>query len=123
MRPWTDSLTKPVVRDDLPADVQVRLTRAGTHERQIQAALANGGFHPDFSNHEPLIKAFAITPREAEVLLWASQCKSNGDVAAILDMSENTVQQHPRSVFQKIGVDNRTAASLRPVDALSGVRS
>ena len=65
MRPWTDYLTKPVVRDDLPAAVQMRLTRAGTHERQIQAALANGGFNPDSSNHEPLIKAFAITPREA----------------------------------------------------------
>ena len=123
MRPWTDYLTKPVVRDDLPAAVQMRLTRAGTHKRQIQAALANGEFNPDFSNHEPLIKSFAITLREAEVLLWVAQGTRNGDVAAILDMSEKTVQQHSGSVFQKIGVESRTAASLRSVEALSGVRS
>src|SRR6187402_605762 len=33
-----DYLTKPVVRDDLLAAVSVRLSRAETHERQLQAA-------------------------------------------------------------------------------------
>ena len=117
-----DYLTKPVVRDDLPAAVQMRLTRAETHERQLEAASANGGFNPDFSKHEPLIKAFSISPREAEVLLWVAQGKSNGDVASILDMSEKTVKQHLGSVLQKIGVESRTAASLRAVEALSGMR-
>lgn len=117
-----DYLTKPVVRDDLLAAVQVRLTRAETHEKQIHSALAHGGFNPDFTHHEPLIKAFNITPREAEVLLWVAQGKSNGDVASILDMSEKTVKQHLGSVFQKIGVESRTAASLRTVEALSGIR-
>ncbi len=117
-----DYLTKPVVRDDLLAAVQVRLNRAETHEKQIQAALANGGFNPDFTTHEPLIKAFAITPRETGVLLGVAQGKSNGDVASILDMSEKTVKQHLGSVFQKIGVESRTDASLRAVEALSGIR-
>lgn len=117
-----DYLTKPVVRDDLLAAVQVRLARAETHERLLQAASANGGFNPDFSKHDPLIKAFAITPREAEVLLWVAQGKSNGDVASILEMSEKTVKQHLGSVFQKIGVESRTAASLRAVEVLSGPR-
>lgn len=115
-----DYLTKPVVRDDLLAAVQVRLARAETHEKQLQAALENGGFHPDFSTHLPLVKAMALTPREAEVLLWVAQGKSNGDVASILDMSEKTVKQHLGSVFQKIGVESRTAASLRAVEVLSG---
>lgn len=115
-----DYLTKPVVRDDLLAAVEVRLARAETHERQIQAASAKGGFFPDFSTHEPLVKAFAITPREAEVLLWVAQGKSNGDVASILNMSEKTVKQHLGSVFQKLGVESRTAASLRAVEALNG---
>ena len=117
-----DYLTKPVVRDDLLAAVEVRLARAETHERQLQEASSNGGFNPDFSNHEPLIKAFSITPREAEVLLWVAQGKSNGDVASILEMSEKTVKQHLGSVFQKIGVESRTAAGLRAVEALSGLR-
>lgn len=117
-----DYLTKPVVRDDLLAAVQVRLARAETHDRQLQAASSQGGFNPDFSHHEPLAKAFGLTPREAEVLLWVAQGKSNGDVATILDMSEKTVKQHLGSVFQKIGVESRTAASLRAVEALSAVR-
>ena len=117
-----DYLTKPVVRDDLLAAVQVRLSRAETHERQLQAASAHTGFDPDFSTHEPLIRAFTITPREAEVLLWVAQGKSNGDVASILDMSEKTVKQHLGSVFQKIGVESRTAASLRAVEVLSSLR-
>ncbi len=114
-----DYLTKPVVRDDLLAAVEVRLARAETHERQLQAASVHTGFNPDFSDHVPLAKAFSITPREAEVLLWVAQGKSNGDVASILDMSEKTVKQHLGSVFQKIGVESRTAASLRAVEVLS----
>ncbi len=115
-----DYLTKPVVRDDLLAAVQVRLGRAETHERQLQAASGQGGFNPDFSSHLPLQKAMLLTPREAEVLLWVAQGKSNGDVATILEMSEKTVKQHLGSVFQKIGVESRTAASLRAVEVLSG---
>ena len=115
-----DYLTKPVVRDDLLAAVQVRLGRAETHERQLQAASGQGGFNPDFSSHLPLQKAMLLTPREAEVLLWVTQGKSNGDVASILEMSEKTVKQHLGSVFQKIGVESRTAASLRAVEVLSG---
>jgi DNA-binding NarL/FixJ family response regulator len=117
-----DYLTKPVVRDDLLAAVQVRLSRAETHEKQVAAAAGNGAFNPDFSNHAPLAKALSLTPREAEVLLWVAQGKSNGDVASILDMSEKTVKQHLGSVFQKIGVESRTAASLRAVEVLSGPR-
>ncbi len=60
-----------------------------------------------------------ITAREAEVLLWATQGKSNGDFAAILQMSEKTVKQHLGSVFEKLGVESRTAASLRALEVLA----
>ena len=55
-------------------------------------------------------------------MAWIAQGKSNGDVASILDMREKTVKQHPGSVFQKIGVESRTAAGPRAVEALSGRR-
>ena len=55
-------------------------------------------------------------------MVWIAHGNSNGDVASILDMSEKIVKQHPGSVFQKIGVESRTAASLRAVEALSGRR-
>ena len=118
-----DYLTKPVVRDDLLAAVQVRLTRAGAVQDRLDAASAATGFHPDFSSHEPLQKAFGITPREAEVLLWVTQGKSNGDVAAILGMSEKTAKQHLGSVFEKMGVENRNAAAMQAVEVLSRARN
>ncbi|MBE2214775.1 MAG: helix-turn-helix transcriptional regulator, partial [Opitutaceae bacterium] len=57
---------------------------------------------------------------EADVLLWVAQGKSNGDVATILGMGEKTVKQHLGSVFQKLGVEGRTAATLRALEVLAG---
>jgi DNA-binding NarL/FixJ family response regulator len=116
-----DYLTKPVVRDELLAAVSARLARADSmQERIAEAGAASGGFNPDFSSHEPLVKAFSITPREAEVLLWVAQGKSNADIAAILGMSEKTVKQHMGSIFAKLGLENRNAAALSAVEILSG---
>ena len=81
--------------------------------------LPGGGFNLDFSTHEPLVKALGVTPREAEVLLWVAQGKSNADVAAILNMSEKTVKQHLGNIFAKLGLENRNAAALRVIEVLS----
>ena len=112
-----DYLTKPVMRDDLLAAVQTRLTRADSIQERLEAA--RSGFQPDFSSFEPLQQAFGLTPREAEVLLWVAQGKSNGDVAAILSMSEKTAKQHLGVCFQKMGVESRTAATVSAYEILS----
>jgi DNA-binding NarL/FixJ family response regulator len=115
-----DYLTKPVVRDDLLAAVSARLARAESVQDRIDAAAATpAGFNPDFSSHLPLIGALGITPREAEVLLWVAQGKSNADVAAILRMSEKTVKQHLGNIFAKLGLENRNAAALRVIEVLN----
>jgi DNA-binding NarL/FixJ family response regulator len=113
-----DYLTKPVVREDLLTAVQVRLARADAMQEKLDAAAA-AGFNPDFSSHEPLQQALGLTAREAEVLLWVAQGKSNADVAAILGMSEKTVKQHLGSVFSKAGVENRNAAAIQALEVLS----
>jgi DNA-binding NarL/FixJ family response regulator len=110
-----DYLTKPVIRDDLLAAVEVRLARAEL-ARQRQGA---SGFHPDYSSPEPLQRVLQLTPREAETLLWVAQGKSNADIGTILGMSEKTVKQHLGSVFQKLGVEGRNAATLRALEVLS----
>ena len=113
-----DYLTKPVIREDLLAAVESRLAKARAVEEKLRAAEVQGAFNPDFSSAEPL-RALGLTERESEVLLWVAQGKSNGDVATILGMSEKTVKQHLGSVFQKIGVEGRTAATLRAVEVLT----
>ena len=116
-----DYLVKPVQREDLLASVQARLSRAQAVQARVQAAAGTGAgtFAPDFSSASPLKQAFGLTGREADVLLWVAQGKSNADIATILGMSEKTVKQHLGSVFQKIGVEGRTAASLRAVEVLA----
>jgi len=116
-----DYLIKPVVRADLLAAIETRLTRAEAIQAKIEQAGA--GFQPDFDNPAPLQSAFGLTPREAEVLCWVAQGKSNGDVAMILNMSEKTVKQHLGVCFQKMGVESRTAASLAAVEVLAGRKS
>ncbi len=56
------------------------------------------------------LQAHGLTPRECEVLQWVMAGKSNPEVAQILSVSVVTVEKHLGSVFQKLNVENRTAA-------------
>jgi DNA-binding response OmpR family regulator/DNA-binding CsgD family transcriptional regulator len=59
----------------------------------------------------PRLAAAALTPREAEVLSWLAKGKTNRDIAEILGMSPRTVNKHLEHVFEKLGVETRTAAA------------
>jgi DNA-binding NarL/FixJ family response regulator len=53
----------------------------------------------------------ALTPRETEVLSWIAKGKTNRDIADILGMSPRTVNKHLEHVFEKLGVETRSAAA------------
>ena len=113
-----DYLTKPVQRDDLLAAVQSRLDRRKAQKAEVESAKSNGGFNPDFSSSKRL-ESLGLTEREAEVLLWVAQGKSNGDVAILLGMAEKTVKKHMGSIFEKLGLEGRNAATVRALEVLS----
>ena len=71
------------------------------------------------SDDEILRKNFELTAREAEVLLWLAQGKSNRDVAAILACSPRTVNKHLEQIYQKLRVENRTAAAMLALRVLN----
>ena len=52
-----------------------------------------------------------LTTREAEILAWVACGKTNLEVASILGLSSRTVKKHLEHVFQKLGVETRTAAA------------
>jgi DNA-binding CsgD family transcriptional regulator len=54
-----------------------------------------------------------LTTREAEVLRWVAAGKSDAQIGAILRISARTVQKHLQNVYDKLGVENRTAAVNR----------
>jgi DNA-binding CsgD family transcriptional regulator len=59
-----------------------------------------------------------LTDREAEVLGWVAQGKSNEDTAAILTVSSQTVKKHLERIYAALGVTNRTEAALKAHDML-----
>jgi DNA-binding response OmpR family regulator/DNA-binding CsgD family transcriptional regulator len=65
----------------------------------------------DASTIEALGLAFRLTAREAEVLYWVVQGKTNRDIGDILGTSPRTVHKHLEHVFEKLGVETRTAAA------------
>lgn len=52
-----------------------------------------------------------LTPREAEVSFWIERAKSNLEIAQILDIAPATVSKHLEHIYEKLGVENRTAAA------------
>jgi DNA-binding CsgD family transcriptional regulator len=60
---------------------------------------------------EAMSLAFRLTAREAEVLYWVVKGKTNRDIGDILGLSPRTVTKHLEHVFQKLGVETRTAAA------------
>jgi HD-GYP domain-containing protein (c-di-GMP phosphodiesterase class II) len=57
-----------------------------------------------------------LTAREIEVLRLVAQGRSNREIAAELFIAEKTARNHIERVYAKLGVNNRTQASLAAID-------
>jgi DNA-binding CsgD family transcriptional regulator len=55
--------------------------------------------------------ALGLSGREAEVMTWVAQGKTNAETAAILKLSRRTVDKHLEHIFRKLGVETRMAAA------------
>jgi DNA-binding CsgD family transcriptional regulator len=60
--------------------------------------------------------AIGLSKREAEVLLWVARGKTNAEVGDILRVSHRTVAKHLERIYEKLGVENRTAAAARMLE-------
>lgn len=109
---------------DDPAKIETRLDRhaTGGHAVMVQGVgrlaqgeilmrVSDGGKVGHGGIKERLRIDYQISAREAEVLNWLAQGKSNRDIAQILDLSPRTVNKHLERIFRKIGVENRTTAA------------
>lgn len=114
-----DYLTKPVSREELLVALKARLERQRAHDARREEEVGDAaGFNPNFDSPAAL-KSLGLTDREAEVLLWMAQGKSNAEIAAICGMAEKTAKKHVGNIFQKLGVENRNAATVRALEVLS----
>jgi DNA-binding CsgD family transcriptional regulator len=62
---------------------------------------------------EPTAAAWPLTARENEVLHWLAAGKTDRDIAAVLGISPRTVHKHLQRIYEKLGVETRTAAVMR----------
>ena len=63
------------------------------------------------AGRSPAAPLAALTPRETEVLSWLARGKTNRDIADILGISRHTVGKHLEHLFEKLGVETRSAAT------------
>ena len=75
----------------------------------------------DSASSEALMAAFRLTQREAEVLYWVTLGKTSKDIGDILGSSPRTVNKHLEHVFEKLGVETRTAAANLAMSRMRGV--
>lgn len=71
----------------------------------------------DAAASEPL-QQLGLTPREAEILLWISQGKSNPEIATILGSHRRTVAKHVEHILKKMQVETRGAAAAIAMEML-----
>ncbi len=97
-----DYVVKPV----RAPEVLARLRTHAHNARLARAARTGGG--PEAAAR---LTQAGLTPREAEVLGWLAKGKTNRDIGQILALSPRTVNKHLEHIFQKLGVETRTAAA------------
>jgi len=59
------------------------------------------------------LQRLGLTPREAEVLHWVGEGKTNPEIGAILRSRPRTVAKHLEKIFAKLGVETRGAAAAK----------
>jgi DNA-binding NarL/FixJ family response regulator len=66
------------------------------------------------------LQTLGLTPREAEVLYWITEGKTNPEISTILDTTLHTVKKHNNKLFAKLGVETRMAAARLALSVLAG---
>lgn len=98
---------------ELPAGLEVRVLRAAANGELAVLELSS-----ERTPKPADLLSLGLTPREAEVLFWVSEGKTNAEIAMILDSSRRTVEKHAEHVLEKLNVENRAGAIRVALDLL-----
>lgn len=64
------------------------------------------------------LQAIGLSEREAEVMHWVCDGKTNPEIAQLLSVSVHTVNRHLEHILAKLGVDNRRKAIVAVMERL-----
>ncbi len=87
----------------------------GMDRRDDMLVLEEQGGEPNAA--ATLRAALGLSERQAEVLRWIAQGKSNADIGEILGISLPTVKMHVTRLFETLGCETRTAAACIALEA------
>lgn len=106
---FTKALLDQRVLENLPKPLTVK--GAGiTLEFRLLRQHSSGGYGMLICSKSE-IPSQHLTRREVDVLQWLREGKRNDEIAIILGMGVTTVKSHLKHIYEKIGVENRTAAA------------
>jgi DNA-binding NarL/FixJ family response regulator len=97
-----------VLKDTEPADLLAAIRSTARGHSPLDPRVARTVLH---SRRTPA-RAAELTEREQEVLALVGRGLANKQIARALGIREGTVKAHLTSVFQRIGVRDRTSAAL-----------
>jgi transcriptional regulator EpsA len=83
------------------------------HLHVMLSRLMVTGIKPLNTNPSP---SFVITSREAEILQWVHDGKTNQNIADDLGISALTVKNHVQSILRKLDVQNRSHAAVKAMN-------
>ncbi|MEW6325561.1 MAG: response regulator transcription factor [Nitrospirota bacterium] len=64
------------------------------------------------ADRPPEVKTTPLTPRETEILQWLAKGHSNKEIAAQLNISDQTVKIHLRNIMKKLHMNSRVQAAV-----------
>ena len=71
---------------------------------------------PEETDNLELCQTLGLTPREAEVLTWVAQGKTNFEIGKIINARTGTICKHVEHILTKLKVENRTSAAAMVYD-------
>lgn len=61
------------------------------------------------------LPVYSITPKQKDILSWIAKDKTYGEIALIMNISENTVHYHTKEIFKRLDVHTKMAAVLKAI--------
>jgi two-component system nitrate/nitrite response regulator NarL len=99
-----------VLKESAPDALIACLHAVAAGEKWLPGELVNGAIER-MQEHQAQIAEVShlLTPREIEIMLKVAEGLTNKDVGRQLNISEGTVKIHLHTIYQKVGVSNRTS--------------
>jgi two-component system nitrate/nitrite response regulator NarL len=99
-----------ILKETAPDTLITCLHAVAAGQKWLPADLVDGAIERLREHHAQIATVSdLLTPREIEIMLRVAEGLTNSEVGRRLNITEGTVKMHLHSIYQKVGVSNRTS--------------